>query len=191
MSHNTDHIVSKVNGHEVVVQTRSHRLSLPTSTTTSTYEHRTDVVVTEIIADTAGMLLPEGAATVATYNNETEKTSVLSVTINIADPPNTRQRGRWTDANIDSSRQHETIWRRRLEFGDLMLKTTGQAKPISDEPAEQFRPARRPEITHESHWRIQISPMSFKPYGTDINAIYNALRFGRKQHYQGDWALRF
>ena len=34
------------------------------------------------------------------------------------------------------------IKRRRLDMGDLMVKTTGQAKPISDKPAEQFRTVR-------------------------------------------------
>ena len=37
--------------------------------------------------------------------------------------------------------------RRRLDLEDLMVKTTGQAKPISDKPVKQFRNVRRPEIT--------------------------------------------
>ena len=35
---------------------------------------------------------------------------------------------------------------RRLDLGDLMIKTTGPAKPVSDKPVEHFRTVRRPEI---------------------------------------------
>ena len=34
-----------------------------------------------------------------------------------------------------------------MDLGDLMIKTTGPAKPISDKPVEHFRTVRRPEIT--------------------------------------------
>ena len=37
--------------------------------------------------------------------------------------------------------------RRQLDLGDLMVKTTGSAKPISEKPVEHFRTVRRPEIT--------------------------------------------
>ena len=45
------------------------------------------------------------------------------------------------------TRYHEPMKRRRLDLGDLMVKTTGPTKAISDKPTEQFRTVRRPEIT--------------------------------------------
>ena len=37
--------------------------------------------------------------------------------------------------------------RRRLDLGELMVKTTSSAKPIPDKPVKHFRSVRRPEIT--------------------------------------------
>ena len=42
---------------------------------------------------------------------------------------------------------HPPMKRRRSDLGDLMVKHTGPAKPISDRPVEHFRSVRRPEIT--------------------------------------------
>jgi hypothetical protein len=39
------------------------------------------------------------------------------------------------------------IKRRRLDLGELMVKTTSSTKPNSDKPIEQFRSVPRPEIT--------------------------------------------
>ena len=54
--------------------------------------------------------------------------------------------------------------RRRLDLGDLMVKTTGPAKPISDKPVEQFRTVRRPEITRSA----ESDPMSSPPANTSM-----------------------
>ena len=98
-------------------------------------------MVTDSNANTADMLLPRGAPTMATSNYEAGTTSLSFITT---------KRGRRISNDNDAmvfSLQHEPIKRRRLDLGDLMVKTTGPAKPISDKPAAQFRTIRSPEIT--------------------------------------------
>ena len=51
------------------------------------------------------------------------------------------------DEGMVDSISHHPMKLRRLDLGDLMVKTTGPAKPISDRPVEHFRTVRRPEIT--------------------------------------------
>ena len=89
-----------------------------------TAERLTDVVETDNTADTANMLLPGGAPTLAT--DEAPTTSL---------PSATSKRGRRTsndDEVMVSSLNHSPMKRRRLDLGDLMVKTTAPAKSISD-----------------------------------------------------------
>jgi hypothetical protein len=45
------------------------------------------------------------------------------------------------------SLSHPPMKRRRLDLGDLTVKSTGPAKPISVKPVEHFRTVRRPDNT--------------------------------------------
>ena len=55
--------------------------------------------------------------------------------------------------------------RRRLDLGDLMVKQTGPAKPISDRPVEHFRSVRRPEITRLTENDPMPPPTASKSLG--------------------------
>ena len=63
------------------------------------------------------------------------------------------------------SLSHPPMKRRRLDLGDLMVKTTGPAKPISDKPVEHFRTVRRPEITRLAKSDPMPPPMANKSMG--------------------------
>ena len=49
--------------------------------------------------------------------------------------------------------------RRRLDLGDLLVKTTGAAEPISEKTVEQFRTVQRPEKTRLA----ESDPMPLPP----------------------------
>ena len=111
------------------------------SPTTGTAELLTDIVETDNTADTANTLLPGDAPTLASSNDKAQTTSL---------PSEPSKRGRRTsndDEMMVYSLNHPPMKRRRLDLGDLMVKTTGPAKHISDKPVEQFRTVRRPKIT--------------------------------------------
>ena len=104
------------------------------SPTTGTAEHLIDVVKTDNTADTANTLLPGSAPTLTTDEAPTTTTTSL--------PSATSKEGCRTsndDEVMVYSLNHPPMKRRRLDMGDLMVKTTGPAKPISDKPVEQYR----------------------------------------------------
>ena len=93
------------------------------SPTTGVNERLTDVVETNDNADTTDTVLPGGVTTLATPTiSLTSATSKRDSEI-----PN-------DDEVMVYSLSHPPMKRRRLDLGDLMVKTTGPAKPISDKP---------------------------------------------------------
>ena len=58
------------------------------------------------------------------------------------------------------SLSHPPMKRRRLDLGDLMVKQTGPAKPISDRPVEHFQTVRRPEITRLTKYDPMPPPLA-------------------------------
>ena len=63
------------------------------------------------------------------------------------------------------SLSHPPMERRRLDLGELMVKTTSSAKPISDRPVEHFRSVRRPEITRLTENAPMPPPTASKSLG--------------------------
>jgi len=85
------------------------------SPTTGPVERLINEKETDNNADTADMLLPGGAPTLATSNYEAETTSF----------PSTTQRNEVAGfPPIIASSQHEPIKRRWLDLGELMVKMT-------------------------------------------------------------------
>jgi hypothetical protein len=82
----------------------------------------------------------------------------------------TSKRGRRISNDNDAmvySLHHEPMKRRRLDLGDIMVKTTGLAKPISDKPVEQFWTVRQPELTRLAE-RPYATTSGKQKYGTEI-----------------------
>ena len=85
------------------------------SPTTGPVERLTDVIETDNKADTADMLLPGGAPTLATSSDEAPTTSLTSAT---------SKRGRRIsndDGVLTHSLTHPPMKRRQLDLGDLMV----------------------------------------------------------------------
>ena len=86
----------------------------------------TDIVETNNNADTADTVQPGGAPTLATTADEAPTTSITSAT-------STRDSQTLNDDEVMVySLSHPPMKRRRLDLGDLMVKTTAPAKSISD-----------------------------------------------------------
>ena len=120
MSDNNEQMVNTVNNHQHeevdYVDPKSLTLAIQSaSPTTVPVERLTDVIETDNTADTADMLLPGGAPTLATSTDEAPTTSL---------PPAASKRGRQISTDTDAmvhALQHEPMKRRRLDLGDLML----------------------------------------------------------------------
>ena len=129
-NHMTDNTVNEQQNEEVdYADPESPTLAIRrlASPTTGQTERQTDVIQLADIVDTVlpGMVAPpaEQAHTLC-LKSATSKQD--SDTLN-------------DDEVMVYSLSHPPMKRRRLNLGDLMVKKTGPAKPISDKPVENFR----------------------------------------------------
>ena len=92
---------------------------------------------------------PKELPTSISPNNEATIITLPSPIPTRAEPRTSRSSREFYDSageDIDSA-QPENLKRRRSDLGDLIVKPTAPAKPISTKPVELFRQAKRPEIT--------------------------------------------
>jgi len=130
----TDNTVKDQHNEEVdYADPESPTLAIRRLPTTGPNKCLTDVVATNDNADTADTVLPSGAPTLATPADKAPTTSLASANSKRGSQiPN-------DDEVMVYSLSHPPMKRRRLDLGNLMVKITGLAKPISDKPVEHFR----------------------------------------------------
>ena len=133
------------------------------SPTTGPTERQTDALETNEFVYTPGTDLPGmGGTTLATPAEEAPTKPMTSSN-------SQRRSGDGQLLNDDEvmvySLSHPPMKRRRLDLGELMVKTTSSAKPISDKPVEHFRTVRRPEITRLAETDPMPPPTANKSMG--------------------------